>query len=76
MLDCNLYTDVTFKSKVDAQDSKLAYIDSELVAAMKSEVDKNKPLAKTTTISCIKGKLTKKVTGINPKCPAGYKKKK
>jgi membrane-associated HD superfamily phosphohydrolase len=27
-----------------------------------------------TTISCIKGKAVKKVTGINPKCPAGYKK--
>jgi hypothetical protein len=28
------------------------------------------------TISCIKGKTTKKVTGTNPKCPAGYKLKK
>jgi hypothetical protein len=28
-----------------------------------------------TTINCIKGKVTKKVTGINPKCPAGYKRK-
>ena len=28
-----------------------------------------------TTITCVKGKLSKKVTGINPKCPAGYKKK-
>ena len=28
-----------------------------------------------TTISCIKGKTVKKVTGINPKCPTGYKKK-
>ena len=27
------------------------------------------------TITCIKGKLTKKVTAVNPKCPAGYKKK-
>ena len=27
------------------------------------------------TITCSKGKLTKKVSGINPKCPAGYKKK-
>jgi hypothetical protein len=27
------------------------------------------------TISCIKGKTTKKITGTNPKCPAGYKKK-
>ena len=30
---------------------------------------------KKTTITCIKGKLTKKVTGVNPKCPTGYKKK-
>jgi hypothetical protein len=30
---------------------------------------------KKTTITCIKGKLTKKVTAISPKCPAGYKKK-
>ena len=28
-----------------------------------------------TTITCIKGKLTKKVTAVNPKCPSGYKKK-
>ncbi len=26
------------------------------------------------TITCIKGKLTKKVTGTSPKCPTGYKK--
>jgi membrane protein involved in colicin uptake len=30
---------------------------------------------KKTTITCLKGKLTKKVTAINPKCPTGYKKK-
>ena len=30
---------------------------------------------KTTTITCIKGKTTKKVTAVNPKCPSGYKKK-
>jgi hypothetical protein len=28
----------------------------------------------TTTITCKKGKTTKKVKGTNPKCPAGYKK--
>ena len=27
------------------------------------------------TIVCVKGKLTKKVTAVNPKCPSGYKKK-
>jgi hypothetical protein len=30
---------------------------------------------KKSTITCIKGKITKKVTGVNPKCPAGYNKK-
>jgi regulator of replication initiation timing len=30
---------------------------------------------KKTTINCVKGKVTKKVTAVKPKCPAGYKKK-
>jgi len=33
------------------------------------------PTVKKLTITCVKGKLTKKVTGASPKCPAGYKKK-
>jgi len=32
-------------------------------------------LAKKTSITCVKGKLTKKVTSVKPKCPTGYKKK-
>ena len=35
----------------------------------------NAPSAKKLTITCVKGKTTKKVSGANPKCPAGYKKK-
>ena len=31
---------------------------------------------KKTTITCTKGKLTKKITAVKPKCPAGYKVKK
>jgi hypothetical protein len=31
--------------------------------------------AKKTTITCVKGKLTKKVTAVKPVCPKGYKKK-
>lgn len=31
--------------------------------------------SKKTTITCVKGKITKKVTAVNPKCPTGYKKK-
>ncbi len=35
-----------------------------------------KPAAKkSVTISCVKGKTTKKVSGTSPKCPTGYKKK-
>jgi hypothetical protein len=30
---------------------------------------------KKTTIACVKGKTTKKVTAVKPKCPSGYKKK-
>jgi hypothetical protein len=30
---------------------------------------------KLSTITCIKGKLTKKVTAVKPKCPAGYRSK-
>jgi hypothetical protein len=32
-------------------------------------------VAKKITITCTKGKTIKKVTAVNPKCPAGYKKK-
>jgi len=34
-----------------------------------------KPSVTSTTITCVKGKTTKKVTGVNPKCPTGYSKK-
>jgi hypothetical protein len=30
---------------------------------------------KKTTISCVKGKVVKKVTSVKPVCPKGYKKK-
>ena len=30
---------------------------------------------KSVTITCVKGKTTKKVSGTSPKCPTGYKKK-
>jgi len=35
----------------------------------------NTVVPKKTVIVCMKGKVVKKVTAINPKCPAGYKKK-
>jgi hypothetical protein len=35
----------------------------------------NAKTAKKTTVTCAKGKVTKKVTAVKPKCPSGYKKK-
>lgn len=43
-------------------------------AAAKAAAAKAAALKKTT-ITCVKGKLTKKVTAVKPVCPAGYKKK-
>ena len=34
-----------------------------------------KPVAKKITITCIKGKLNKKVFAVAPKCPSGFRKK-
>ena len=36
---------------------------------------KSSILVKKTTITCVKGKQTKKVTAVKPVCPTGYKKK-
>jgi hypothetical protein len=41
----------------------------------KQEADAKAAALKKTTITCVKGKLTKKVTAVKPICPTGYKKK-
>jgi hypothetical protein len=47
-----------------------------VAAALAREAEAKAALAvKKSTIRCIKGKVSKKVTGTNPKCPPGYKKK-
>jgi len=43
--------------------------------ALEQTFAKEKNAQKKTTITCIKGKVSKKVTAVSPKCPAGYKKK-
>jgi hypothetical protein len=49
------------------QDARLEA--ARIIAAAKAAASKK------ITITCVKGKLTKKVTAVKPKCPAGYKKK-
>jgi len=45
-----------------------------LIENSKPTAATSKPrFAKSKTIKCTKGKLTKKVSGKNPKCPSGYK---
>jgi hypothetical protein len=41
----------------------------------KQEAEAKAAATKKTNITCVKGKLTKKVTAVMPKCPTGYKKK-
>ena len=49
--------------------------DKEVVAPTPTPAATVTVAKKKATISCVKGKTTKKVTGVSPKCPAGYKKK-
>jgi M6 family metalloprotease-like protein len=48
---------------------------AELRAKQEAEAKAALAAKKKTTITCVKGKLTKKVTAVKPTCPKGYKKK-
>ena len=43
--------------------------------SVRVKLEQESAAVKKTTITCVKGKLVKKVTGTAPKCPSGYKKK-
>jgi len=59
-------------SDLDAMDS---YADEE-TGEFQVTITNLEQLALTrTTINCVKGKVSKKVSGVKPKCPTGYKKK-
>ena len=45
------------------------------IASEKAEAKAAVEAKKKTTITCVKGKLTKKVAAVKPVCPKGYKKK-
>jgi hypothetical protein len=57
---------------ITAQLNAKAAADAKTAANLALKLAKSK---KASTITCVKGKLSKKVTGVNPKCPSGYKKK-
>ncbi|MEJ6606905.1 MAG: trypsin-like serine protease [Candidatus Planktophila sp.] len=57
------------KAKQETEEKAAAELKAGQEAAAKAAA------AKKITITCVKGKLTKKVTKFKPKCPKGYKKK-
>ena len=71
-LDCNYINVTTFRSELLGKERILASLEGSITNAIATAKTN---AMKKTTITCIKGKLTKKVTAVNPKCPSGYKKK-
>ena len=72
--------DAKTAAEIKAKDEAKAVADK-LIADAKVEAARILAAAKAaaikkTTITCIKGKLTKKVTAVKPRCPVGYKVKK
>jgi hypothetical protein len=69
------------KAKQEAEAKAAAELKAKQEAEAKAEAARILANAKAstknkkTTITCIKGKLTKKVTAVKPTCPKGYKKK-
>ena len=65
------------KALCESSQRNLDFLNSEIARA--SKLIQPTPIStvspKLTKITCVKGKAIKKVTGINPKCPTGYKKK-
>ena len=59
------------KAKAEAE----AKAEEEAKAKAEEEAKAKAALSKKTTITCVKGKISKKVTAVKPKCPVGYKKK-
>jgi hypothetical protein len=55
--------------------AKLSQEAEVVVAPTPTPTASAKPVIKKVTITCIKGKTSKKVTAVKPKCPTGYKKK-
>jgi len=60
-------------TELKAQQEAEAKTAAELKA--KQEEEAKAAALKKTTITCLKGKLVKKVTAVKPVCPKGYKKK-
>ncbi len=71
-LDCGYIEVSSFDSELAGQKKVLAAFTSSYGVAIAAA----KVIAKrATTITCVKGRTIKKVTAVNPKCPAGFKRR-
>jgi len=80
--NCENYMPYMNEVTISASDPVYLYRDliteAEKYVAANPYIDPNvtpQPISKKVTITCIKGKITKRVIGTTPKCPVGYKKK-
>ena len=75
--DCDQFGKPSYWSEAYLFSTKKEVWDNQMSSDLKSlaKYEKEALAVKKTTITCVKGKLTKKVTAVKPKCPSGYKKK-
>ncbi len=67
--------DAALNSPTGDIEAAAAYAEEETGEFMMMIPELGKSVAKIKTITCVKGKASKKVSGLSPKCPSGYKKK-
>ena len=66
------------KAKQEAELKAKQELEARIAADLKAKQEAETKAAATrkTTITCVKGKLSKKITAVKPNCPTGYKLKK
>ncbi len=70
-----LLTKTEFQANQEAKAKQEADAKAAAELKAKQEADAKAAALKKTTITCLKGKLVKKVIAVKPVCPTGYKKK-
>jgi hypothetical protein len=73
--EVRLAAELKVKQEAEAKVAAELKAKQDAEAKAKSEAEAKLALSKKIVITCVKGKLSKKVTAVKPKCPAGYKKK-
>lgn len=67
--------DAQAKADAEARAKAQAELDAQARAKAEAEAKARAALAKKKTITCVKGKVVKKVTALKPICPKGFTKK-